>query len=60
MFIHCCAIFDFWFFSVQFILSVKLDYRITFLLSIYKKEFGDKVITDGSISADNLFMTRKT
>uniref|UniRef100_A0A3P8V9B8 Inositol 1,4,5-trisphosphate receptor n=1 Tax=Cynoglossus semilaevis TaxID=244447 RepID=A0A3P8V9B8_CYNSE len=42
---------------LQFILSVKLDYRITFLLSIYKKEFGDKVITDGSISADNLFMT---
>uniref|UniRef100_A0A8D0DDY0 Inositol 1,4,5-trisphosphate receptor n=1 Tax=Sander lucioperca TaxID=283035 RepID=A0A8D0DDY0_SANLU len=31
---------------LQFILSVRLDYRITYLLSIYKKEFGDKTITD--------------
>uniref|UniRef100_A0A4W6EEN6 Inositol 1,4,5-trisphosphate receptor n=1 Tax=Lates calcarifer TaxID=8187 RepID=A0A4W6EEN6_LATCA len=31
---------------LQFILSVRLDYRITYLLSIYKKEFGDKSITD--------------
>uniref|UniRef100_A0AAQ4QRC1 Inositol 1,4,5-trisphosphate receptor n=1 Tax=Gasterosteus aculeatus aculeatus TaxID=481459 RepID=A0AAQ4QRC1_GASAC len=33
---------------LQFILSVRLDYRITYLLSIYKKEFGDKVMTDTS------------
>uniref|UniRef100_H3ANP0 Inositol 1,4,5-trisphosphate receptor type 2 n=1 Tax=Latimeria chalumnae TaxID=7897 RepID=H3ANP0_LATCH len=26
---------------LQFILSVRLDYRISYLLSIYKKEFGD-------------------
>ncbi|XP_053740825.1 inositol 1,4,5-trisphosphate receptor type 2 isoform X2 [Synchiropus splendidus] len=36
---------------LQFILSVRLDYRITYLLSIYKKEFGEKSITD-STSAD--------
>uniref|UniRef100_A0A4W6EDL0 Inositol 1,4,5-trisphosphate receptor n=1 Tax=Lates calcarifer TaxID=8187 RepID=A0A4W6EDL0_LATCA len=35
---------------LQFILSVRLDYRITYLLSIYKKEFGDKSITDSSVS----------
>uniref|UniRef100_A0A668ABN8 Inositol 1,4,5-trisphosphate receptor n=1 Tax=Myripristis murdjan TaxID=586833 RepID=A0A668ABN8_9TELE len=36
---------------LQFILSVRLDYRITYLLSIYKKEFGDKnVTTDNSVS----------
>uniref|UniRef100_A0A8D0AYY2 Inositol 1,4,5-trisphosphate receptor n=1 Tax=Sander lucioperca TaxID=283035 RepID=A0A8D0AYY2_SANLU len=35
---------------LQFILSVRLDYRITYLLSIYKKEFGDKTITDSSAS----------
>uniref|UniRef100_A0A3Q2GCX6 Inositol 1,4,5-trisphosphate receptor n=1 Tax=Cyprinodon variegatus TaxID=28743 RepID=A0A3Q2GCX6_CYPVA len=33
---------------LQFILSVRLDYRITYLLSIYKKEFGDKTIPDTS------------
>uniref|UniRef100_A0A671X7H5 Inositol 1,4,5-trisphosphate receptor n=1 Tax=Sparus aurata TaxID=8175 RepID=A0A671X7H5_SPAAU len=33
---------------LQFILSVRLDYRITYLLSIYKKEFGDKSIADTS------------
>ncbi|XP_069484568.1 inositol 1,4,5-trisphosphate-gated calcium channel ITPR2 isoform X4 [Ambystoma mexicanum] len=26
---------------LQFILSVRLDYRITYMLSIYKREFGD-------------------
>ncbi|XP_036962517.1 inositol 1,4,5-trisphosphate receptor type 2 isoform X2 [Acanthopagrus latus] len=35
---------------LQFILSVRLDYRITYLLSIYKKEFGDKSIADSSAS----------
>uniref|UniRef100_A0A8D3DLA4 Inositol 1,4,5-trisphosphate receptor n=1 Tax=Scophthalmus maximus TaxID=52904 RepID=A0A8D3DLA4_SCOMX len=35
---------------LQFILSVRLDYRITYLLSIYKKEFGDKTIPESSIS----------
>lgn len=35
---------------LQFILSVRLDYRITYLLSIYKKEFGDKNITGSSFS----------
>uniref|UniRef100_A0A3Q3J9U7 Inositol 1,4,5-trisphosphate receptor n=1 Tax=Monopterus albus TaxID=43700 RepID=A0A3Q3J9U7_MONAL len=33
---------------LQFILSVRLDYRITYLLSIYKKEFGDKTTSDTS------------
>uniref|UniRef100_A0A8C3AXX9 Inositol 1,4,5-trisphosphate receptor n=1 Tax=Cyclopterus lumpus TaxID=8103 RepID=A0A8C3AXX9_CYCLU len=36
---------------LQFILSVRLDYRITYLLSIYKKEFGDNTITETSASA---------
>ncbi|KAK2842102.1 hypothetical protein Q5P01_012302 [Channa striata] len=35
---------------LQFILSVRLDYRITYLLSIYKKEFGDKTIGESSVS----------
>uniref|UniRef100_A0A8C3B0I4 Inositol 1,4,5-trisphosphate receptor n=1 Tax=Cyclopterus lumpus TaxID=8103 RepID=A0A8C3B0I4_CYCLU len=35
---------------LQFILSVRLDYRITYLLSIYKKEFGDNTITETSAS----------
>lgn len=48
-------------FPCQFILSVRLDYRITYLLSIYKKEFGDKTITDSSASlADMPQMTRET
>ncbi|XP_055011214.1 LOW QUALITY PROTEIN: inositol 1,4,5-trisphosphate receptor type 2 [Boleophthalmus pectinirostris] len=33
---------------LQFILSVRLDYRITYLLSIYKKEFGDKNLSTES------------
>uniref|UniRef100_A0A3Q2XVB7 Inositol 1,4,5-trisphosphate receptor n=1 Tax=Hippocampus comes TaxID=109280 RepID=A0A3Q2XVB7_HIPCM len=33
---------------LQFILSVRLDYRITYLLSIYKKEFGEKSISETS------------
>ncbi|KAM8861047.1 inositol 1,4,5-trisphosphate-gated calcium channel ITPR2 [Synchiropus picturatus] len=37
---------------LQFILSVRLDYRITYLLSIYKKEFGEKSITDSTSLAD--------
>ncbi|CAL9697413.1 unnamed protein product [Knipowitschia caucasica] len=36
---------------LQFILSVRLDYRITYLLSIYKKEFGEK-----NISTDTFFI----
>uniref|UniRef100_A0A673WBI2 Inositol 1,4,5-trisphosphate receptor n=1 Tax=Salmo trutta TaxID=8032 RepID=A0A673WBI2_SALTR len=35
---------------LQFILSVRLDYRITYLLSIYKKEFGDRNLPDSSMS----------
>ncbi|MBN3317525.1 ITPR2 protein, partial [Atractosteus spatula] len=35
---------------LQFILSVRLDYRITYLLSIYKKEFGDSNVPDSSLS----------
>ncbi|XP_023671026.2 inositol 1,4,5-trisphosphate-gated calcium channel ITPR2 isoform X2 [Paramormyrops kingsleyae] len=35
---------------LQFILSVRLDYRITFLLSIYKKEFGETSLADPSMS----------
>ncbi|CAB1313636.1 unnamed protein product, partial [Coregonus sp. 'balchen'] len=35
---------------LQFILSVRLDYRITYLLSIYKKEFGDSNLSDSSMS----------
>uniref|UniRef100_A0AAQ5ZMC5 Inositol 1,4,5-trisphosphate receptor n=1 Tax=Amphiprion ocellaris TaxID=80972 RepID=A0AAQ5ZMC5_AMPOC len=43
---------------LQFILSVRLDYRITYLLSIYKKEFGEKSINDSSASlADMPLMT---
>ncbi|KAJ8411304.1 hypothetical protein AAFF_G00173100 [Aldrovandia affinis] len=35
---------------LQFILSVRLDYRITYLLSIYKKVFGDGKLPDSSLS----------
>ncbi|KAL6106962.1 itpr2 [Pungitius sinensis] len=35
---------------LQFILCVRLDYRITYLLSIYKKEFGEKSLTDTSLA----------
>uniref|UniRef100_A0A3Q3WWS6 Inositol 1,4,5-trisphosphate receptor n=1 Tax=Mola mola TaxID=94237 RepID=A0A3Q3WWS6_MOLML len=35
---------------LQFILSVRLDYRITYLLSIYKKEFGERSLTENSTS----------
>ncbi|KAJ8245710.1 hypothetical protein GJAV_G00273660 [Gymnothorax javanicus] len=42
---------------LQFILSVRLDYRITYLLSIYKKEFGESTAPDSSLSvADALVM----
>ncbi|KAM9807824.1 inositol 1,4,5-trisphosphate-gated calcium channel ITPR2 [Neosynchiropus ocellatus] len=37
---------------LQFILSVRLDYRITYLLSIYKKEFGEKSVSDSTSLAD--------
>uniref|UniRef100_A0A7N6BBH0 Inositol 1,4,5-trisphosphate receptor n=1 Tax=Anabas testudineus TaxID=64144 RepID=A0A7N6BBH0_ANATE len=39
---------------LQFILSVRLDYRITYLLSMYKKEFGDKSINDSSVSVTDM------
>ncbi|KAM4619267.1 inositol 1,4,5-trisphosphate-gated calcium channel ITPR2 [Polymixia lowei] len=39
---------------LQFILSVRLDYRITYLLSIYKKEFGDKSLPDNSVSMSDV------
>ncbi|XP_018621500.1 inositol 1,4,5-trisphosphate receptor type 2 isoform X3 [Scleropages formosus] len=35
---------------LQFILSVRLDYRITYLLSVYKKEFGQSTLADSSLS----------
>lgn len=41
----------------QFILSVRLDYRISYMLSIYKKEFGesgDNGDTPASGSPDTL------
>lgn len=38
---------------LKFILSVRLDYRITYLLSIYKKEFGDQNMTDSSMSVSD-------
>uniref|UniRef100_A0A671LAD9 Inositol 1,4,5-trisphosphate receptor n=1 Tax=Sinocyclocheilus anshuiensis TaxID=1608454 RepID=A0A671LAD9_9TELE len=38
---------------LQFILNVRLDYRITYLLSIYKKEFGDQTL-DTSASVPNI------
>ncbi|XP_027017224.1 inositol 1,4,5-trisphosphate receptor type 2 isoform X5 [Tachysurus fulvidraco] len=38
---------------LQFILSVRLDYRITYLLSIYKKEFGDNSASDASNSVND-------
>lgn len=45
----------------QFILSVRLDYRITYLLSIYKKEFGDKTMADSSASVSEMPpLTRET
>lgn len=66
---HCCIFFfqcltlffvNFVFFW-QFILSVRLDYRITYLLSIYKKAFGDRALTDSSMSlADVPPITRET
>ncbi|PNI98693.1 ITPR2 isoform 6 [Pan troglodytes] len=42
---------------LQFILSVRLDYRISYMLSIYKKEFGednDNAETSASGSPDTL------
>uniref|UniRef100_A0A673I2F3 Inositol 1,4,5-trisphosphate receptor n=1 Tax=Sinocyclocheilus rhinocerous TaxID=307959 RepID=A0A673I2F3_9TELE len=48
---------------LQFILNVRLDYRITYLLSIYKKEFGDQTLdTSASVAevpvmAGESFMT---
>uniref|UniRef100_A0A671LFL9 Inositol 1,4,5-trisphosphate receptor n=1 Tax=Sinocyclocheilus anshuiensis TaxID=1608454 RepID=A0A671LFL9_9TELE len=53
---------------LQFILNVRLDYRITYLLSIYKKEFGDQTL-DTSASpnieeiaekAENMFSGRNS
>ncbi|KAJ8374080.1 hypothetical protein SKAU_G00046600 [Synaphobranchus kaupii] len=39
---------------LQFILSVRLDYRITYLLSIYKKEFGESALPDSTISVNDV------
>uniref|UniRef100_A0A8C1MYN3 Inositol 1,4,5-trisphosphate receptor n=1 Tax=Cyprinus carpio TaxID=7962 RepID=A0A8C1MYN3_CYPCA len=40
---------------LQFILNVRLDYRITYLLSIYKKEFGDQTLdTSVSVAEPNI------
>uniref|UniRef100_A0A671LFF0 Inositol 1,4,5-trisphosphate receptor n=1 Tax=Sinocyclocheilus anshuiensis TaxID=1608454 RepID=A0A671LFF0_9TELE len=40
---------------LQFILNVRLDYRITYLLSIYKKEFGDQTLdTSASVAEPNI------
>lgn len=40
---------------------MRLDYRITYLLSIYKKEFGDKTMADSSASVSEMPpLTRKT
>ncbi|KAG5830491.1 hypothetical protein ANANG_G00311190 [Anguilla anguilla] len=39
---------------LQFIHSVRLDYRITYLLSIYKKEFGDSTLSDSSLSVNDI------
>ncbi|CAL8263789.1 unnamed protein product [Merluccius merluccius] len=39
---------------LQFILSVRLDYRITYLLSIYKKEFGEKNVSENSVSMNDI------
>ncbi|KAL0968457.1 hypothetical protein UPYG_G00267150 [Umbra pygmaea] len=39
---------------LQFILSVRLDYRITYLLSIYKKEFGVGDLPEASVSVADL------
>ncbi|XP_056373589.1 inositol 1,4,5-trisphosphate receptor type 2 isoform X2 [Hyla sarda] len=36
---------------LQFILSVRLDYRISYMLSIYKKEFGDTGSVDNSTAS---------
>lgn len=38
---------------LQFILNVRLDFRITYLLSIYKKEFGDQTL-DSSASVSEI------
>lgn len=46
-------------FPHQFILSVRLDYRITYLLSIYKKEFGDNSIVENSSVAEMPSMSRE-
>uniref|UniRef100_A0A8C1G5V6 Inositol 1,4,5-trisphosphate receptor n=1 Tax=Cyprinus carpio TaxID=7962 RepID=A0A8C1G5V6_CYPCA len=37
---------------LQFILNVRLDYRITYLLSIYKKEFGDQTLDTSASLAE--------
>ncbi|XP_026086465.1 inositol 1,4,5-trisphosphate receptor type 2-like [Carassius auratus] len=37
---------------LQFILNVQLDYRITYLLSIFKKEFGDQTSNPTTLEAE--------
>ncbi|XP_061891578.1 inositol 1,4,5-trisphosphate receptor type 2 isoform X1 [Entelurus aequoreus] len=41
---------------LQFILSVRLDYRITYLLSIYKKEFEGKSSSEITESQDDMHL----
>ncbi|KAM9815199.1 inositol 1,4,5-trisphosphate receptor type 2 isoform X1 [Syngnathus typhle] len=41
---------------LQFILSVRLDYRITYLLSIYKKEFGEKSVSESTVSQTDVLL----
>lgn len=38
---------------------MRLDYRITYLLSIYKKEFGDNSISENSSVAEMPPMSRE-
>uniref|UniRef100_A0AAY4DJ36 Inositol 1,4,5-trisphosphate receptor n=1 Tax=Denticeps clupeoides TaxID=299321 RepID=A0AAY4DJ36_9TELE len=45
---------------LQFILSVRLDYRITYLLSIYKRNFGDQSTSDSASVSENTSSTGKT
>ncbi|XP_039617485.1 inositol 1,4,5-trisphosphate receptor type 2 isoform X2 [Polypterus senegalus] len=35
---------------LQFVLNVRLDYRITYLLSIFKRDYGSADLTDNSMS----------
>jgi hypothetical protein len=39
---------------LQFILSVRLDYRISYLLSVYKKEFDKESVSESSLSMNDI------